>query len=197
MSKPAPYSESLAAQKRSVSPAQFAVLLVLASVAVLFVATVVAYWVTKSSLQELARADIHLPSGLWASTLTLFGVSGALEWALACIRRNRQQGLLRALWATGGFALLFLVLQAYNWHGVLQLNPDLHERALALFTFYMLTGVHAVHVLGGYGPLGYVLYRAYQREYSSSRYEGVRLCVQYWHFLGAAWLGLLLVMYLA
>jgi heme/copper-type cytochrome/quinol oxidase subunit 3 len=31
-----------------------------------------------------------------------------------------------------------------------------------------------------------------RREYSSSRYEGLKLCVQYWHYLGVVWLFLLI-----
>jgi cytochrome c oxidase subunit 3 len=97
----------------------------------------------------------------------------------------------------GAFSLAFLAAQSSNWYRVLELNPVLRNQELALFTFYMLTGVHALHVIGGFVPLGYVLYRAYQREYSSSRHEGVKLCIQYWHFLGVVWLLLLAVMLLA
>jgi cytochrome c oxidase subunit 3 len=68
---------------------------------------------------------------------------------------------------------------------------------LFAFTFYLLTGLHAAHVLGGFVPLGIVLHRAGEREYSSSRYDGVRFCVWYWHYLGVIWLVLLTVMFLA
>lgn len=180
-----------------VSPAQFAVALLLVSLLMLFGATVVAYFVTRASLEHWSGKELGLPLGLLGSTAVLVFVSAAFEWAVRGIRSNRQRQLRRGLWLGGVFGLLFLLLQVWNWSEVLRLNPDLKDRELSIFTFYMLTGVHALHVVGGFVPLGWVLYRATQREYSSSRWEGVKLCVQYWHFLGAVWLGLLLVMHLA
>ena len=46
-------------------------------------------------------------------------------------------------------------------------------------------------------PLGIVIQPSSQREYSSSRYDGVRFCVWYWHYLGAIWIVLLVVMLLS
>jgi cytochrome c oxidase subunit 3 len=134
---------------------------------------------------------------LFASTLILVGLSASLEWALWGIRHNRQKILFRGLLLAFGLGLGFILAQLHNWSSILLLNPDLKDRELSLFTFYMLTGVHALHVVGGFVPLAWVLRRVALREYSSSRFEGVRLCVQYWHFLGLVWLGLLTVMAIA
>ncbi|HET9929853.1 MAG TPA: cytochrome c oxidase subunit 3, partial [Polyangiaceae bacterium] len=65
------------------------------------------------------------------------------------------------------------------------------------YTFYVLTGLHAAHVVGGFVPAGIVFARARRREYSSSRHEGVLLCTQYWHYLGVVWLALFLVLELS
>ncbi len=111
--------------------------------------------------------------------------------SLKAIRRNQQVKFLRGLYAGLGFAVLFLLLQVFNWAEIKKLNPEGTAHVLALFSFYLLTGLHAVHVVGGFVPLGLVIYRTTQREYSSSRYEGIRLLTQYWHFLGLVWLGLL------
>ena len=70
-------------------------------------------------------------------------------------------------------------------------------RTLYGFTFYMLTGLHALHVIGGFVPLVIVLNKAKGREYSSSNHEGVKLCAQYWDYLGVIWLCLLSVLYFA
>ena len=72
--------------------------------------------------------------------------------------------------------------------------PALHGSdpyARYAFTFYWLTALHAAHVVGGFVPLGIVIARARRRQYSSSRYEGVRLCKQYWDYLGVVWIVLL------
>jgi cytochrome c oxidase subunit 3 len=161
-----------------------------------FAATVVAYLVTRYSLHHWSEKSLTLPSGLYGSTGLLLLVSLSFEWAVAGIRKNRQRQLTKGLVLAGLLALGFLLVQGLNWWAILNQNPGLHDRDLALFTFYMLTGVHALHVVGGFVPLAVVLFRVAQREYSSSRHEGVRLCVQYWHFLGAVWLMLLFVMQL-
>jgi len=61
----------------------------------------------------------------------------------------------------------------------------------------MLTGLHAVHVIGGFVPLLVVQAKARRREYSSSNHEGVKLCAQYWDYLGVIWLILIAVLYFA
>lgn len=185
------------AAARGLSVAQFGMRVLLASLAMLFGATVVAYVVTRASLSHWEGGNVDLPGGVFASTSILVFLSASLEWALWGIRRNRQRVLLRGLLVAFALGVVFLLAQAANWYQVVKLNPDLGDRRLSLFTFYMLTGVHAAHVLGGFFPLAWVLRRVLQREYSSSRYEGVRLCVQYWHFLGVIWLALLVVMGLA
>ncbi len=61
----------------------------------------------------------------------------------------------------------------------------------------MLTGLHALHVIGGFVPLLVVLGKAKRREYSSSNHEGVKLCAQYWDYLGVIWTILLSVLFFA
>ena len=58
----------------------------------------------------------------------------------------------------------------------------------------MLTGLHAIHVIGGVVSLLVVALRAYRERYSATEYMGVRLVTLYWHFLGAVWLVLVVVL---
>jgi cytochrome c oxidase subunit 3 len=192
-----PTSSEPPRRPRGSSVAQFGLRLLLVSMLMLFGATVVAYLVTRASLSHWSEGQVGLPTGLFASTLILVALSCALEWALWGIRRNRQVVLFRGLLLALLLGIGFVVAQVSNWQTILEINPDLKSRELSLFTFYMLTGVHALHVVGGFVPLALVLRRVVQREYSSSRFEGVRLCVQYWHFLGVVWLALLVVMAIA
>ena len=83
---------------------------------------------------------------------------------------------------------------ADDWFQILEAERAWLDKSLYTFCFFTLTGVHALHVLGGFVPLGIVLHRAKRREYSSSRHEGVRFCVQYWHFLAVVWLVLVAVL---
>lgn len=170
------------------STAQLGMLCLLLSLGMLFGGSLVAYLLTRANNPEWASVSFGLPWGLLVATLVLGGISFALETGLRAIRANRQTHLRRALYWTLGLVISFLLMQAFNWAEIKSLNPDGRAHVLALFSFYMLTGVHALHVLGGVVPLGIVIARSSAREYSSSRHEGIRLLTQYWHFLGVVWL---------
>jgi cytochrome c oxidase subunit 3 len=168
----------------------------LASLTVLFSATLAAYWITRLNSSAWDDANLGIPWGMLTSTALLIGVSAALESAKRALRKNQQKQLNNALRLTAALAVAFLIGQTVNWVSIQELNTGTDTRLLSLFTFYLLTGVHALHVLGGLIPLGIVLHRAAQREYSSSRDDGVRLLTQYWHFLLGVWMVLLVTMYL-
>jgi cytochrome c oxidase subunit III len=180
-----------------ISARQMGVWVFFGCLTVLFTGTIIAYLVTRiqSPLWRTAQMP-GLPVGLWGSTLLLIGVSASMHWSLRSVRRNGFDSLTRALYLTTFFAGAFLVGQAFNWMQM-QATAAAPVKTLYIFTFYMLTGLHALHVLGGFVPLGLVIARAHRREYSSSRHEGLKFCAQYWDFLFAVWLVLLLTMYLA
>ena len=46
-----------------------------------------------------------------------------------------------------------------------------------------MTGLHAVHVLGGLVPLAMVTVAAYQGMYGRKKHAAVRYTAVYWHFL--------------
>jgi cytochrome c oxidase subunit 3 len=179
------------------SSAQLLVTLGFVTIGVLFTATLVAYVITRSNANIWHPPSSGLPAGLFVSTALLVMVSFGMQHAVNSIAHNRHDSLRRGLWFGLAFAFAFLVVQAVNWAQVIHTQSVLPRPTLFAFTFYLLTGLHAAHVIGGFVPLGIVLHRAGEREYSSSRYDGVRFCVWYWHYLGVIWLVLLTVMFLA
>ena len=58
------------------------------------------------------------------------------------------------------------------------------------WTFYVLTALHALHVLGGILPMAVVTRNALQHRYTPENHRGVTYVGMYWHFLDVAWLGL-------
>jgi cytochrome c oxidase subunit 3 len=180
------------------SSEQLLVVLGFVTIGVLFTATLVAYVVTRTTVKIWRpESTPGLPAGLLGSTLLLFGVSSAMHRAYMSIVANRHESLKRALWLALAFATAFLIGQGLNWSSMIAAQSVLPRPTLFAFTFYLLTGLHALHVLGGFVPLGIVIFRANRREYSSSRMDGVRFCVWYWHYLGAIWVVLLAVMFIA
>jgi len=179
---------------RDPSVVTFAFRIFLASLTMIFGATLVAFAIVRNSNDVWRTPDMPaLPLGLVACTVLLGGISWSLERALARYRRNDLSGAQMELKMAAVFAVGFLAGQALNWQQMLV--PVTTARTLYPFTFYMLTGTHALHVLGGLVPLGVVLWRTSRGDYSSSRHQGVMLCAQYWHYLGAVWLVLLAALF--
>ena len=60
--------------------------------------------------------------------------------------------------------------------------------------FYLLTGMHGLHILGGLFGLGRTTARAWEEPRAERVRLGVELCAMYWHFLLLVWLGLLVLL---
>ena len=63
-------------------------------------------------------------------------------------------------------------------------------------TFYMLTGTHGFHVLGGLIFLTIVLVRGAKGQFDGKRHVAVTAAAYYWHFVDIVWLLLYAVVYL-
>jgi len=160
----------------------------LASLTMVFGGTLVAYFVTRAGSSVWRTAEMpHLPGGLWVSTATLLLLSAALHYATRLLARNSQSGLQRGLLSALIFSVAFLLVQVQNWRTMASALVGVEIKSLYAFCFYLLTALHAVHVLLGVFPLLFVYSRARNNEYSSSRSEGVRLLRQYWDFLLVVW----------
>lgn len=180
------------------SAKQLAMIVLFGTLSMLFGASVVGYLITRSQNDVWKTASMPgLPLGLVASTILLAALSGAMHVALRAVRKNQFETLQRTLTVALLLGLAFVVGQAENWRSMYAAAIATDARTLYAFTFYMLTGLHAAHVIGGFVPLLVVLGKAKRREYSSSNHEGVKLCLQYWDYLGVIWTILLGVLYFA
>jgi cytochrome c oxidase subunit 3 len=65
------------------------------------------------------------------------------------------------------------------------------------FSFYfMMTGLHGIHILGGLGLLSWILVRARRGEFSAAYYTPVDLIGLYWHLVDLIWIYLFPLFYL-
>ena len=194
------------------SAGRFGMWLFLASLAMLFGATVVGYVVLKVQLHLRGTWPSDLPSLPWPLVLStgLLAVSSwTFERARIAARRpdarpgdadTRGSALRTWLGRTTGLGLAFLVLQAWCWWvwltGVSDRWADSLDHRWALAGFYVLTGIHALHVIGGIVPLVIIHLLCRGGHFDHGRTDAVHLTGLYWHFLGAVWVilyGLLLV----
>jgi cytochrome c oxidase subunit 3 len=132
------------------------------------------------------------------NTLVLFASSFALEVARrkvgAFMTGRKDQATRPTLWLYIALflGLLFVAGQYVAW-------IQLRSRGLFLATnpnssfFYVLTAVHALHVLGGLGGLSRVIYRLNRSILRKSTLDAT---AYYWHFMDALWVYLLLLLWM-
>ena len=166
----------------------------LAALTVLFVASIVGYLVVRLRATDWPPPGLpRLPAGLWFATVVLIAGSVTIHRALRAIRSGERAASTRWLAITTALALTFLAAQAWNWWGLIRLNLTAASNLYA-FTFFMLTGLHAAHVVGGVVLMAIVLARSVRGRYGRDDHAGVTYAAMYWHFLDAIWVVLFAVM---
>ena len=167
----------------------------LAALTIFVGASVLGYWVIWLGAERDAVLDLPaLPRGLWVSTALLLASSGAMHWALTSIRNNRSRQLQLGLLATTLLGLAFLGVQTrcwVQWAAPLAAALSQSQTHFLLTGFYVLTGIHALHDIGGLIPLTIVTLRAARGRYSPSYYPGVSYCAMYWYCVDGVWLVLI------
>jgi cytochrome c oxidase subunit 3 len=137
---------------------------------------------------------VRIPVLMWANTVVLLLSSATLEMA----RHRLAKGLIggyRSLWlVTTGLGVLFLVGQVVAWRMLAAQGIYLASNPASSF-FYIFTGAHALHLLGGVAALLYVAKRNFD-EAHVSRSVAAEVTSHYWHFMDALWLFLLMLLYL-
>lgn len=140
---------------------------------------------------RMASADwwgMPVPRLLWANSAALALSSAALQWAKREARRGRMESLRPALVAGLALAVFFLVGQIQAWRELTAEGYVLADNPANSF-FYMLTGLHGLHILGGLAVLTHTTVRAFSADVQPERMQlGVDLSAIYSHFMLAVWL---------
>lgn len=134
-----------------------------------------------------------IPRLLWLNTGILCLSSIALQCAVSAARRSQTEMMKLALVTGGLTALVFLVGQLLAWRE-LSARGFLLDSNPANSFFYLLTGMHGLHIAGGLLALGATTARAFAGDGPARLRNSVELCAMYWHFLLFIWLGLFVLM---
>ena len=62
--------------------------------------------------------------------------------------------------------------------------------------YFLMTGLHGLHVIGGMGAIGWLLVGAVRRRYSAEYFTPVDLVGLYWHLVDMIWIYLFPLLYL-
>ena len=185
-----PVQTATGLERPSASAINLGLYVFLGVVAALFSLFISAYFM------RMASSDwwgIPVPRLLWVNTAVLATSSVSLQWATREARHGRTENLRPAL-ATGFLlSTLFLAGQIQAWRELNAAGYVLAGNPANGF-FYILTGLHGLHILGGLFVLGRTTVRAFATNVPPGRLRSsVDLCAVYFHFMLAVWLVLLAV----
>jgi cytochrome c oxidase subunit 3 len=132
--------------------------------------------------------SLKLPLTFWVSTGMLVLVSVFLQRAVWLVHRERQLDFRRLLvWASVA-AVLFVLIQGWGLADLLTQHFSESDGSTKVYGMsFTLSFIHALHVIGGMGFLGWVIYQAKRDRYDHERHWAVDHCASYWHFLDVVW----------
>jgi len=168
------------------SRAEIGVLLFLATEVLFFAGLVAAALVLRAAdpAWGSGAARVAWMPGLLGTALLLAG-SLALGRAL---RPAAQRGLRAALLSAAVLGLAFLGLMAWEWRALFALGFDWRSGTFGS-CFFVLTGLHGLHVLGG------VAWTAVLALRTPAQASAARLASWYWHLVDGVWLVLFALFY--
>ncbi len=159
----------------------FVLLAVISSMFVLFI---ISYYTRSQYPDWEVLTD---PGILWINTAILVMASIALQLASNAAKRGASVNFRYALIAGGLLTLGFVAGQLVAWEQLIAAGFYAAENPANAF-FYLFTGLHALHLLGGLWFLLLLGFRLKRNENEKEQQQSVALCATYWHYLLLVWL---------
>jgi cytochrome c oxidase subunit 3 len=168
----------------------------LAAILMMFTALSSAYFVREGMADDWR--PIAMPPVLWASTTLILTSSATFVAAIRALRRDEADRYRRWLLATALLGLCFLAAQFLAWRQLVAQGIYLATNPHSSF-FYLLTGLHAIHLIGGICALGALLVHAWTRRDQAPPGERQRAAAGavglYWHFMDGLWIYLFVLLF--
>ncbi|MBA3335369.1 MAG: cytochrome c oxidase subunit 3 [Acidobacteria bacterium] len=138
-----------------------------------------------------------LPFQVWISTFLILASSVSYKISQKALNVGIQEKAKRWLLVTAVFGGMFISSQILAWLELVRRGVYVQSNPYAGF-FYILTAVHALHVIGGIAALGYLILRTWQPtslfDELEKRKEISGVVGWYWHFMDGLWIFLLLLL---
>ena len=192
-SQPAtPPSPSQESPSRTPSPLGVGVIVWLASELMFFAGLFAAYFTLRSINDPWPPDDVHLETARTAvATVVLVASSGAIHMAVVAAKRQDRRAAAAWLGVTSFMGALFLVNLVLEYA---EADFAIDDHAYGSI-FYLLTGFHGLHVLGGLIFMGAVAAAITGRSRAPT-FQTVEVCGYYWHFVDVVWVFMFATIYL-
>lgn len=128
------------------------------------------------------RPELNQQLGLLTTSVLLIS-SFFMAWAESAIKFGDRKTFMRNLLITAALGVLFLVgVVGLEWGAELKPTDGMYGAI-----FYLMTGLHALHVLSGVVLIMINWNLARKGHYSSERHWGIEATAIYWHYVDVIW----------
>jgi len=154
----------------------------------------------------IAHQQLDIAMGT-LNTFVLITSSLTMALAIRSMQLGKKKGTIINLWLTLALAGVFLIVKyfeyshkielgqlpgdLYTFEGIAGTNPHIF-----FSVYFMMTGLHAIHVIVGIGVIGWILSRVYRNHFSAEYYTPIEMTGLYWHLVDLVWIFLFPLFYL-
>ena len=180
--------------RNKINPKIFGLWIAMASILMMFAALTSAYIVRQGAGNWL---EYQIPSAFLLSTILILLSSASVHYSLLSYRKGRASGYKLGLLLTLALGVGFVIMQYVGWLQLEEIGVYLNGNPSGSF-FYVISGLHAAHVLGGIAALILAVLYAFTLTFkvTKSRLIGLQLVTHYWHFVDFLWVYLLIFLIL-
>ena len=133
------------------------------------------------------------PAQLWFNTGLLITSSGLFQWSRNIVVRGHTRNLYTSFFGAGVLTILFIAAQMATWNQ-LQAGGFYLTSNPAIAFYYLLTGLHALHLIGGLWVWSKCAIRLISGGEPKEVRLSIQLCTIYWHFLLLVWIVLFAIL---
>jgi cytochrome c oxidase subunit 3 len=141
------------------------------------------------------------------NTVVLIGSSLTMALGVRAAQTGSPRATVNWLLLTMALGLTFLVIKYVEYAHKFELNhvpgpnfvyPGPHAAQVEIFfsLYFAMTGLHALHMVVGFGLLSVIAWMAYKRKFTPEWYTPVEMTGLYWHFVDIVWIFLFPLLYL-
>jgi cytochrome c oxidase subunit 3 len=152
-----------------------------------------------------AGAELNATLGV-TNTIVLLTSSLTVVLAVLSLQEGKKAVARSFLYTTVGLGVVFLIIKAFEWsakfhHGLYPGAPHLalqsHGEQIFFGLYFVMTGLHGVHVLVGISVLAVVARMIVTGKITQARNVTLDNAGLYWHLVDIIWIFLLPLFYLA
>lgn len=139
------------------------------------------------------------------NTVILLSSSLAVVLAIVALTKSNEKLCMFFLWFTQTCGVTFLIIKYFEWThkihlGIYPNGPALDEMAQGEKVFfglyYVMTGLHGVHVIVGMIFIGFVMWFIHKKYITPTNLQKLENSGLYWHLVDIIWIFLFPLFYL-